>query len=169
MGAYAPLFLYGNKKMKASVLIADILSEVTLASAEQPVQPVDSNTVIRRLNSFASELSARGVSLGWTSIQSPNDDITIPDSATDGFIYNVAARLLNSYNMPLTAELERARRESEKTLFLLGVKVKSSRYPDTLPIGSGNEYCDYGGYNKFYPTSEEEILTEQGETIGLEK
>lgn len=152
----------------ATTVIQDILEEVTVAAAEQPIPATDSNKVIRYMNRYMAALDVEGVSLGYTIIDNPTDPVTVPDGALEGIVFNVAIRILTSYGIPLTTELAQNARQSKKTLYKLGVTIKPTQYPARLPIGSGNE--DDGSYSvdKFYPGTQETILTETNRDIGLE-
>ena len=44
----------------------------------------------------------------------------------------------------------------------------TSRYPSTLPIGSGNEDNNFGISTNFFPDQEASILAETTGSIGLE-
>lgn len=152
----------------AQSVISDALQEILVLASEQPVQPTDFQTARRYLNRMMTSLDAQGISLGYTVITNPDDLVTVPDGALEGVIFNLAKRLLATYDLPLTAELDRNAREGMEAMRNIAVTVESSRMPCTMPIGSGNEddytYNDY----HFYPCEDDEILTEQGGSILLE-
>jgi hypothetical protein len=153
----------------ASTVIKDILQEVQVQASEQPVEAADSNTVIRYMNRFMTSLDVKGVSLGYTKINNPSDPVTIPDAALEGLIFNVAKRILNTYDIPLNAELQEAAKDGLDAMFTLGVVIDTTAYPSTLPIGSGNEDDYTFGNQHFYPgIDDENIATEDNKVIGLE-
>lgn len=154
---------------RASTVIQDILEEVQIAAAEQPIESVDQNKVIRAMNRYMTSLDARGVAIGYTKINNPTDFVTVPDGALEGIVFNVSVRILNAYDIPLTSELSYSAKEGEQTIYHLGVNVDSTAYPDTLPIGSGNDDDNDLGYGKFYPGEDESTIgSEDGRNIGLE-
>lgn len=154
----------------ASSVIKDILQEVQVQASEQPIQATDSTTVIRYMNRFMASLSVKGVSLGYTKINNPSEPITIPDGALEGLIFNVAKRILNSYDIPLGAELQDSATEGLDAMFTLGVSIRPTQLPSTLPIGSGNEDNVTFGDQHFYPRADEEnVATEDNKVIGLEQ
>ena len=105
--------------------------------------------------------------LGYTQITEPLELVTIPDAALEGVIFNLAKRLLASYDMPLTTELAMSAKEGLQEIRRLTVTVSPSSYPCTLPLGSGNE--QENTYNThFYPCLDDEVLAEQGGSILLE-
>lgn len=144
----------------ASVVIRDILGEILVAGAEQPIEGVDSSLVIRTMNRFMSSLAASGISLGYTKINNPSEEVTVPDGALDGIIYNVALKLSSSYDIPISPMLQQSAADGMKAMRHIAVKVEPARYPYTLPIGSGNEW-DYGYDYRFYPPPPDEASEEE--------
>jgi len=151
---------------KASVVIKDILQEILVQASEQDVQAVDSNTCIRYMNRFMAALDAKGIALGYTKVTNVTDDITIPDGALEGLIFNVALRLVTSYDIPPGPALAMNAREGLDAMRSIAVINIPSRFPSTLPIGSGNE--DNFDDNHFYPEPEDAIDGEFGGNIQLE-
>lgn len=152
----------------AESVIKDALQEILVQASEQPIQAVDFQTAKSYLNRMMSSFDAQGISLGYTTVTNPSDLITVPDGAIDGVVFNLAKRLLPTYDLPLTAELSQNASDGLDAMRNLAVTVQESIIPCTLPIGSGNEddytYNDY----HFYPCEDSEILTEQGGSILLE-
>ncbi len=150
----------------AQTVINDALQEILVQASEQPIQTVDFQTARRYLNRMMNTVPFVG--LGYTQVTNPSDLVTIPDAALEGVIFNLAKRLLSSYDMPLTAELALSAKEGLDEIRRLTVNVLPSQMPCTLPVGSGNEGdYTYNNYH-YYPCSDDEILTEQGGSILLE-
>lgn len=124
---------------RAAVVIKDILQEILVQASEQQVQAVDSDTTIRYMNRFMASLDATGISLNYTAVKNPSDFITIPDGALEGLIFNVALRLSTSYDIPVNPSLQISAREGMAAMQSIAVNIQPSRFPSSLPIGSGNE------------------------------
>lgn len=152
----------------ASSVIRDILQEVQVQASEQPIQAVDSNTVIRYMNRFMAAITARGVNLGYKKINNPTDPVTVPDAALEGIVFNVAKRILNTYDIPLTAELNKAAADGYKAMLKLSVRIQPARQLCTLPIGSGNEGESQYLIDHFYPCEDDTVGNEYGGSISLE-
>ena len=150
----------------AQTVINDALQEILVQSSEQPIQAVDFQTAKRYLNRMMSTVPFVG--LGFTTVSLPDDVITVPDAAIDGIIFNLAKRLLSSYDMPITAELMLSAKDGLKQIRRITVKVLPTSLPCTLPVGSGNESGDSFRSQHFYPCPDDEALTEQGGSILLE-
>ena len=150
----------------AKTVINDSLQEILVQASEQPIQPVDFQTARRYLNRMMATTPYNG--LGFTVITTPDDLVTVPMGALEGVIFNLAKRLLSSYDMPLTAELNESCKAGLKEIRRLAITIQPTRMPSTLPIGSGNEGDNlYNNYH-FYPGVDDELVTEQGGSIILE-
>ena len=150
----------------ARQVINDALQEIVVQASEQPIQTVDFQTARRYLNRMMSTVPFVG--LGYTVVTNPSDLVTVPDAALEGIIFNLAKRLLSSYDMPLTTELMLSAKNGLKEIRRLTVSVGASSHPCTLPIGAGNESNGSYSDQHFYSCSDSEIATEQGGTILLE-
>lgn len=150
----------------AQQVINDALQEILVQASEQPIQPVDFQTARRYLNRMMATVPFTG--LGYTQITEPLELVTIPDAALEGVIFNLAKRLLASYDMPLTTELAMSAKEGLQEIRRLTVNILPTSMPCTLPIGSGNEQENTFNNRHFYPCPDDEILGEQGGSILLE-
>ena len=60
-------------------------------------------------------------------------------------------------------------KEGIEAMRQIAVDIEASKYPCTLPIGSGNEQQGFGGSIwHFYPCEEDDLLNENGGSINLE-
>jgi hypothetical protein len=150
----------------AQAIINDALQAIVVQASEQPIQTVDFQTARRYLNRMMATVPYTG--LGYTQVTLPSDLVTIPDAALEGVIFNLAVKLLPTFDMPLTAELNQSARDGLKEIRRLTVKVLPTSMPCTLPIGSGNEQENTFNNQHFYACPSDDIATEQGGSILLE-
>ena len=150
----------------AQSIINDALQEILVQASEQPIQPVDFQTARRYLNRMMAITPFTG--LGYTVVTLPSDIVTIPDAAIEGVIFNLAKRLLTTYDMPLTAELARSASDGLQEIRRITVTVQPTAFPCTLPIGSGNEQENTFNNQHFYACPDDELLTERDGAILLE-
>ena len=152
----------------AQTVINDALQEILVQAIEQPLEQVDFAIARRYINRFMNEIAADGVTLGYTMVNSPNDPITIPYGAINGLIYNLALHLSTTYDVAVGPELAVKAANGLRIMTRIATQIVPSSYPDTLPIGSGNEY-DSSYNDKFYTEPAPAVETESGGFIGLEK
>jgi len=150
----------------AQELINDALQAIVVQASEQPIQPVDFQTARRYLNRMMATVPYTG--LGYTVVTLPDDEITIPDAALEGVMFNLAVKLLATYDMPLTAELNTSARDGLNEIRRITVTVQPTAFPCTLPIGSGNEQENTFNNQHFYACPADELLTERDGAILLE-
>jgi len=145
----------------AESVIDDALQEILVQASEQSIQTADFQRGRRYLNRMMAVTPFVG--LGFTTITNPTDLVTVPDAALEGIIFNLAKRLLTSYDMPISTELNMNAETGIKEIRRLTVNITPTSMPCTLPFGSGNE--EEGAYTNFYACPEDEISTEQGGAI----
>jgi hypothetical protein len=150
----------------AKSVIDDALQTILVQAAEQPIQAVDFQISKRYLNRMMATTPYN--MLGYTVVVNPDDSITIPDGAIEGVIANLAVKLLPTYDMPLTAELNALAKSGLREIRRIAIVVQPSAMPCTLPIGSGNEQSNTYNNQHFYPCHDDELLTEQDGAILLE-
>lgn len=149
----------------ADVVIKDILQEVLIQANEQPIEAVDFQFAVRYMNRYMAQLAIT-TPLGYTKVTKPTDLITIADGAINGLIFNVALRIVTSYDIQPGQMLLMNAKDGLETMRKISRNKVSAKHPSTLPIGSGNE-C-YRNQSRFYGGEEDSILTEQNGTILLE-
>ena len=154
----------------AGDLIKDALTEITVLGAEAPVEAVDAQSGIRYLNRMMAAFDADGIDLGYTEVTNFNSVITVPAGANAGMVAQLAAMLWDQYadGQPLPSTLLARAISGKNTMRNLAVTVGATEFPNTLPIGSGNEW-DGGRINHFYPDLQDDILAESTGSIGLEE
>ena len=148
----------------AQTVINDALQEILVQASEQPIQSVDFQTARRYLNRMMATSPFN--LLGFTVITDPKDVVTIVDEALEGVIFNLAKRLLSSYDMPLTSELAQNANDGIKTIRRITTDIQPTQFPSTLPIGSGNDIIN--PVSDFFPPSPAELLTEGDGVMILE-
>ena len=149
----------------AQVVVGDILQEILVQASEQPVEAVNFQFVVRYMNRYMAQLAVT-IPLGYTTVTSPTDLITIPDGAINGLIFNVALKVLNSFDIDVGPTLGMNAEDGLKAMRKLSRNLVSTKHPSTLPIGSGNETSFNSTH--FYGGEETTILTEQNGSILLE-
>lgn len=154
----------------AGDIVKDALSEITAYGAEASIEAVDSQLAIRYMNRMMAAFSVDGIDLGYTNVDSLGDDITVADGAIEGIVAQLAVRLWDQFNedaMPVPPTLLARANSAKETMRGIAVNIGASEFPNTLPIGSGNEGTTLND-NHFYSDLEEEILAESNGSLGLE-
>lgn len=139
----------------ASDIVKDALQEILVQASEQSVQAVDFQTGIRYLNRMMLSFeSPGGIRLGYTEVSNAADLITVPNGAIEGIIFNLALRLAPSYDITPSIDLKRNARTGLDAMRKLGLVFRETKFPDTLPIGSGNEVWENRVFGDHFHTPE---------------
>jgi hypothetical protein len=144
------------------------LQKILAQATEAPIEASELQDFIFGMNAYMLDLDASGVSLGYTVVTDGGDDVTVPDGALRGVIYNMAVEMAPEFDGTITPVTAKIASDSMKTMRLLGQTMGESRFPSTLPIGSGNEGCNSRLSRRFYPDQQAEILAETTGSISLE-
>jgi hypothetical protein len=148
----------------AESVINDALQEILVQASEQDLQTVDFQTGRRYLNRMMATSPYN--LLGFTVVTDPSDDVTVVDEAIEGIIFNLARRLLSSYDMAATTELNMSANNGIKTIRRITTNIQPTQFSSTLPIGSGNDLIN--PVSDFFPPSPAELLTEGDGVMILE-
>jgi|TARA_R110001583_G_scaffold36303_1_gene119664 hypothetical protein len=144
------------------------LQRILVQASESVLEPAEYSDYIFSLNNYMTELDAQGIQLGFTEVSDLGDDVTIPAGALRGVIANMAIEVSPDYGGVISDGLVKAAREGMNTMRQIGQSMGTSKYPGTLPKGSGNDGGWDGSFGYFYPDSEADILAETTGAISLE-
>lgn len=153
----------------AGDIVKDALKEVVALGSEATIEPVDAQDAVRYLNRMMAALDAEGIDLGYTEATGLGSTLTSPAGASEAMVALLAIRLWNQYSpdQPLPTLLTARAANGMKTLLHIAVTIGATEYPDTLPIGSGNE-GDAHRTSHFYEDLLDTILAETSGSVGLE-
>lgn len=134
----------------AAQVIQDALAEIIVAGSESPIEAADSALAIRKMNEFMSGLELDCVDLGWTTITSVGDDITLHAGLIGALVANLAVLMAPTYGATVPPELHARARDGYSLMLRHGMTICPTRPPCGLPVGAGNE----GAYGSpFFPGS----------------
>lgn len=60
---------------------------------------------IEALNGMMRRWEANGLSLGWSDVSGPSDDVPAPDEALDAIVFNLATKLRPEYGVALESDV----------------------------------------------------------------
>ena len=144
------------------------LQRILVQASEAPLEADEYQDFIFAMNNYMTSLDAAGVHLGYTVVSGLADEVTVPVGALRGLIANMAIEVAPDYGGVVSDALVLQAREGLQAMRMIGQTIGGTRYPSTLPVGSGNSDNGYGVSWSFYPDSEAAILGETTGTIGLE-
>ena len=113
-------------------------------------------------------LDAQGIALGYTVISGLADTVTIPPGAEQGLVMNLALIIAGQFGAVPLATTALAAKEGLEAMRKLAIEVLPADFPETLPIGSGNEDRSGIWSQRFYGPSADAIAAETTGNISLE-
>lgn len=101
---------------KVEETVSAALRILRVIDARQPVKPADMSTAIKALNSMMRRWEANTLSLGWSDVSNPSDDMPVPDEALEPIEFNLAVRLRPEYGTTLDPDTLQMARQGKADL-----------------------------------------------------
>lgn len=134
---------------KVSEVIRDSLLLLRVIDSTEAPEAEDSQDAIRSLNLMMTSLEAEGVSVGWSNVSKPDDDMPCPPENEEGIAYLLATRLRPKYGVTLDPDVVQGAQAGMAAMRAQVASADYSRvsYPD-LPAGQGQPFGAW--YEGFY-------------------
>ncbi len=98
--------------MKVSNLVSRSLRLLRVINANETPKAKDYETCIEALNGMVRRWEADGVSLGWSDVDNPGQDVPAPPEALEALAYNLAAKVRPEYGTELEPDVDYEARAS---------------------------------------------------------
>lgn len=130
-------------------------------TAEAAVTAPEAEDGLVSLNDMMNEWNVDGINVGYETLSSIDDELHVDLGAIGAIKANLAVYIAPEYGRIVSDTLDTRANRSKRSL-RASIKLNPSEYPDTLPIGSGNEENNFtpdgdapGNLrsSKFYPTN----------------
>lgn len=145
------------------------LGMINEKDAIAPLTAGEVDDFILMMNNYMLSLDADNITLGYTVVTSATDLITIPKGAIRGLVANMAIEMSPGFDATENPRLDAIARDGYKQMQRLGQSIGDTLFPDTLPIGSGNEgQASNWNWSHFFPGEEDPILSETTGQLSLE-
>ena len=123
--------------------------EIGLASYAFDLTDQELLSVCRRMDAMLAEWNARGVRLGYPLPSSPegtslDSETTVPDSANEAIITNLAVRIAPSFGKAVSPDTKIVAKNAYNTLLQLSALWPvEKQLPSEMPAGAGNKPWRY--------------------------
>lgn len=126
---------------KVGEVIRDSLLLLRVLDAGESPEAEDSQDAIRALNLMMTSFEAEGISIGWSNVASPDDDMPCPMENEQAIAYLLATRLRPSYGVSLDPDVVQGARDGMAAMSAQVASADYARisYPD-LPAGQGQPF-----------------------------
>lgn len=154
--------------MATAIEVADAaLKRILVQAGDAPLEPDEYFDFYDSLNNYMASLEAVNIRLGYTPVDGPNDEVTIPAGALRGVIANMAIEVAPDYSGQVSPALVSQAAAGMTAMRRLGRVPFQSKLPETLPRGSGLEGDAYRR-SSFYVVQDSALLSLQGNARATE-
>ena len=126
----------------ATQIIVGAAEEIGVKSSESALEAGDFQVILDRMNDLGVEWADANLTPAYTDVFNGTDAVNIERNAVSAFKLNLAIRIAPTFERIVTPALANNARESLQMLQASVVHIGPVAYPDTLPLGSGNECGD---------------------------
>lgn len=142
--------------------VTGALQLLEVKTAEAAITSAEAEDGLVSLNDMMNEWNVDGINIGYETLDSIEDEVFVTLGSEGAIKANLAVYIAPEYGRIVSASLE-ARAIRGKRSVRGSIPLNSSEYPDSLPIGSGNEDNNFVAdgdspgnlrSSKFYPTNQ---------------
>ncbi len=153
----------------ADYVVKKVLDFLVVGASEASIPAVEAQNIVDLMNDYMFSIDVLGVTLGYTEVKTLGDIVTVPAGAIRGVIANVGLAAAPGYDVPITQAMILSAKAGLKAMNRLSGGIAPTRYPSTLPSGSGNTGRNGFRHDRFYPDLQNTILAETSGNIVLEE
>lgn len=142
-------------------IVTGALQLLEIRVAESAVTASEAEDGLTALNDMMNEWNVDGIDIGYETLDNTDDELFVQLGSLGAMKANLAVYIAPEYGRVVTPELQKRADRSKKSL-RASIPINASEFPDTLPIGSGNEDNNFvsdgdvaGNFSssKFYPAN----------------
>ena len=129
--------------MKAREVINRAFAEVV--TSKYDIENINLSDGLRYLNRMMAKLEIQGIDLGYTSLNSVDEELTTPDTVILGMVKNLALILWPQYSTtPVNPLIKFSADRSLNSMRSQAINIiQPAQFPSTLPRGSGSNIGRY--------------------------
>jgi hypothetical protein len=129
--------------------------------SESAITPEEAEDGLNSLNEMMNEWNVNGLDVGYETLDAVTDRLYVELGSIGAIKANLAVYIAPEYDREVSASLDRRARRSKNAL-RGSIVLNPSQFPDSLPVGSGNEdnYTQVNGDknanlrdSRFYPAN----------------
>jgi hypothetical protein len=142
-------------------VVGGALQLLEIRTAESGVEAVEAEDGLTSLNDMMNEWNVDGINIGYETLDSVEDELFVTLGSIGAIKANLAVYIAPEYGRVVSDSLRERAKRSKRSL-RASIPLNQSQYPDTLPVGSGNEENNFtpdgdspGGLrdSRFYPSN----------------
>lgn len=123
----------------ATQIVNGAAIDLGVKTAEIALEADDFNVLFTKMNDMLLEWADLGLTPAFVEVFNGTDILNIEDNARAAIKANLAVRCASAFQKPMTIELSGLAATTLERLYISTSFIGEVEYPDSLPIGSGNE------------------------------
>jgi hypothetical protein len=135
-------------------IVSAAAEKLGVKTAEIPLEADDFRVFLGELNDMLMEWSDLGITPRFLELTDRNDTVEIDRDAVGAVKANLAMRLAPTFGRVVSPALVASARDTKDRLLASVVTIGEVAYPDSLPMGSGNNCSQYD--ERLYPANKSE-------------
>ena len=135
-------------------VVEDAFEEIGVKTAEVALTDDELQSGIRRCNDMLTEWDDIGIIVGYTPVLNGDDEIKVDRSAVRAIKKNLAIDLAPSYQKVIGNVLAAVASGTLEVLMASSANIGEVAYPDSLPLGSGNQCSSNDTDRRFFPNND---------------
>jgi hypothetical protein len=136
-------------------VVEDALEEIGVKTAEVSLTDDELQSGIRRCNDMLTEWDDASIIVGYNPVLNGDDTIEVDRNAVGAIKYNLAIRLASSFDKIVNQALAKNASDSMSRLEASSSNIIVA-FPDTLPLGSGNQCPNINTDRRFFNSNKTE-------------
>ena len=130
--------------------------EIEVKTAEITLEAEDFKVIFSRMNDMLLEWADSGLTPAFVEVFNGDDVVLIDDNARSAVKTNLAIRCAPTFKKPLSQNLLLIAGSALERLEASTDFIGEIAYPDTLPLGSGNQCPDNVFDQRFFPAGQKD-------------
>lgn len=135
-------------------VIERALTKLGIRAAESPVTASEIQDGLDQLNDMLSSWENSGLVLGFQPLENASDTLRVPRHALAAIKANLAIFMAPEYGRVVSEALAAEASNTKNELRISLVDMGEVNYPNTLPLGSGNECTDFND-QRYFPADQD--------------
>ena len=125
--------------------------EIGVKTAELNLESGDAQSILNRLNDMLFEWRYMFLTPRFEELLNLQQEVDVDAEANGAIKSNLAIRIAPLFQKAITPGLSSLAISTKETHAIITMQPLDVAYPDTLPIGSGNQCFDFNNNRRFYP------------------
>lgn len=135
-------------------IVNSAAEKIGVKTAEIPLEADDYRVIFEEMNDMLSEWADSNITPTFSDVTNSTDTVDVPRDAIGAVKSMLAVRIAPIFQKTISPGLATSASVAYNRLLASSVYIGPVAYPDTMPMGSGNEQCDND--DRFFPENKVE-------------